>query len=233
MLTCRKPDNPIILCSDAFIQVTGFPVSKIINHNCRLLQGPLSDAATIGRIRQAIREGRESTEVFVNYRSDGTPFWNLLLVGISLASLVDIAPLRDETGDIRYFFGAQVDVSSLFQRNNDLSAILSRDFALNDARGAATPPVIEEKTTRKSFFRRLSERAKIRPTPILSTSPGLEEEVVREDITTIGEQVEVFRSAYGKVSTSVNILTVVFSGGRQHRMYSFLVRTRERVVSRC
>jgi PAS domain-containing protein len=81
LLIYRKPDNPIVLVSDAFIQVTGFPVSKIINHNCRFLQGQLSDRATVGRIREAITEGRESTEVFLNYRNDGTPFWNLLLVG--------------------------------------------------------------------------------------------------------------------------------------------------------
>jgi PAS domain-containing protein len=78
----RKPDNPIVMVSDAFIQVTGYPVSKIINHNCRFLQGSLSDRATIGRIRDAIKQGRESTEIFLNYRIDGTPFWNLLLVGI-------------------------------------------------------------------------------------------------------------------------------------------------------
>ena len=75
------------LCSDAFVQVTGYTVSQIINHNCRFLQGPLSDPATVNRIRQAIKDGRESTEVFLNYRHDGTPFWNLLLVGMHLLLL--------------------------------------------------------------------------------------------------------------------------------------------------
>jgi len=62
--------------------VTGYPISEIINHNCRFLQGQLSDKSTVSRIREAIREGRESIEVFLNYRQDGTPFWNLLFVGI-------------------------------------------------------------------------------------------------------------------------------------------------------
>jgi hypothetical protein len=56
-------------------------MSQIINHNCRFLQGRLSDKSTVARIREAVREGRESTEVFLNYRQDGTPFWNLLLIG--------------------------------------------------------------------------------------------------------------------------------------------------------
>ena len=79
---CSKPDDPIVLCSDAFIQATGYPSSKIFNRNCRFLQGTLSDRETVGRIRTALQEGRESTEVFLNYHLDRTPFWNLLLIGM-------------------------------------------------------------------------------------------------------------------------------------------------------
>lgn len=101
-----------------------------------------------------------------------------------------VAPLRNETGEIEYFFGAQVDVSSLFHKHNDLSAILSKDFALSE------PPASE---SRKSFFRRLSEKTRIHTTkPLMPLTPGLEEEVVRENIT-IGEQMDVFRSAYARV----------------------------------
>jgi hypothetical protein len=110
--------------------------------------------------------------------------------------LANAAPLRDECGEIVYFFGAQVDASSFFRKNNDLSAILSKDFALE------SPPSTD--VGRKSFFRRLSEKTKLRQhTPILqaplSQTPGLEEEVVHDKITTVGEQVTVFRTAYGKV----------------------------------
>jgi hypothetical protein len=197
----RKPDNPILMCSDAFVKVTGFTFSDIVNNNSRILQGDLSDHATVGRIRAAIREGRESTEVILNYRKDGTPFWNLLLVGTWILRVMLItAPVKDESGRIQNFFGAQVDVSSLFGKHNDLSAILAKDFAVADGPqpGVGVP--------RKSFLRRLSDRAKIRQhhspfsfTPLSSSTPALEEEVLRDNITTIGEQVEVFRSAYGKV----------------------------------
>ena len=107
--------------------------------------------------------------------------------------MLTLAPLRDETGRISYFFGAQVDVSSLFQKHNDLSALLSKDFALSE------PPTLE---ARKSFFRRLSEKTRIHTTKhsMIALTPGLEEEVVRDNITTIGEQVDVFRSAYARVN---------------------------------
>jgi hypothetical protein len=192
------------LCSDAFVKVTGFPISEIINNNCRFLQGDLSDSVTIGRISAAIREGRESTEVILNYRTDGTPFWNLLLVGMSVYDrALMAAPLKDESGRIQNFFGAQVDVSPLFGKHNDLSAILSKDFAVSDC------SKLSFDAPRKSFLRRLSDRAKKHQhqsgpfsfTPLSSSAQALEEEVLRDNITTIDEQVDVFRSAYGKVLT--------------------------------
>ena len=118
-----------------------------------------------------------------------------------LATVLTTAPLKNDDGETVHFFGAQVDVSSLFHKHNDLSAILSRDFSLAD-----TPPATAE-GPRKSFFRRVSEKTKtsLRLNHSLSTtqlSSGLEEEVVRENINTIGEQVDVFRSAYAKVRSS-------------------------------
>ena len=100
--------------------------------------------------------------------------------------------MRDQTGEIAYFFGAQVDVSSLFEKHNDLSAILSKDFTLNE------PPTTE---ARKSFFRRLSEKTKLHTTKhsVMPLTHSLEEEVVRKNIT-IGEQVDVFRTAYSRVT---------------------------------
>jgi hypothetical protein len=114
--------------------------------------------------------------------------------------LLIVAPLKDENGRIQNFFGAQVDVSPLFGKHNDLSAVLSKDFAVSDC----SQPSFD--SPRKSFLRRLSDRAKKRQhpspfsfTPLSSSAPGLEQEVLRDNITTIGEQLDVFRSAYGKV----------------------------------
>jgi hypothetical protein len=74
---------------------------------------------------------------------------------------------------------------------------LSKDFALEQAPSA--------EGSRKSFFRRLSEKTKLRQSiPVVTPTnltPGLEEEVVSDNITTVGEQIAVFRTAYGKVTT--------------------------------
>jgi hypothetical protein len=94
-------------------------------------------------------------------------------------------------------------VSSLFHRHNDLSAILARDFALTNE-----PP---QTSPRKSFFRRLSEKTRIRPlNPISPPTIGLEQEVVQQN--TIGQQVSCFRSAYSKVrsQTALNLTDVKY-----------------------
>ena len=74
-----------------------------IGRNCRFLQGPETNPFSIKRIRDRIAAGKEHYETFLNYRRDGSPFLNLLLC----------APLIDSRGQVRYFLGAQVDVSNL------------------------------------------------------------------------------------------------------------------------
>lgn len=46
-------------------------------HNCRFLQGAGTSQATVARIRQACKYGLPLTELILNYRKDGVPFWSL------------------------------------------------------------------------------------------------------------------------------------------------------------
>ncbi|KAK2066622.1 hypothetical protein P8C59_000424 [Phyllachora maydis] len=51
-------------------------------------------------IKEAIASGRDTSELILNYRKDGTAFWNFLF----------ISPLVSQ-GKLRYFLGAQINVS--------------------------------------------------------------------------------------------------------------------------
>ncbi|KAF2109141.1 hypothetical protein BDV96DRAFT_502953 [Lophiotrema nucula] len=107
-----RSDNPIIFASEEFHRTTQYGVGYAIGRNCRFLQGPRTNAHTISRLREAVREGKEVSEVFLNYRRDGSPFMNLLMM----------APLLDSRGNLRYFIGAQVDVSGLVKDCTELDA---------------------------------------------------------------------------------------------------------------
>lgn len=91
------PDNPIIYANQAFFQTTGYTVRYAVGRNCRFLQGPGTDPATVARIRAAVAAEEEITLDILNYTAAGAPFWNRLL----------IAPLSDPTGQTRYCLGVQ------------------------------------------------------------------------------------------------------------------------------
>ncbi|PPJ56411.1 hypothetical protein CBER1_00747 [Cercospora berteroae] len=98
-------DNPIVYGSEEFYNITQYTKEFAIGRNCRFLQGPKSSDSTVARLIQALMKGEECTETILNYKRDGMPFMNLLM----------IAPLYDNKGAVRYFLGCQIDVSSLIE----------------------------------------------------------------------------------------------------------------------
>lgn len=97
----RQPDCPIILANQAFLNETGYPPEEVIGRNCRFLQGPDSDPKAIAQIRDAVAAAERITVELLNYRKDGTPFWNQL----------HINPIFDDDGKLTYFFASQLDVT--------------------------------------------------------------------------------------------------------------------------
>lgn len=84
-------DHPIIYASKEFFRLTQYGRDYAIGRNCRFLQGPQTGSDSVFRLGRAIRDGKEVCETILNYRRDGTPFLNLLLM----------APLRDDRGNIK------------------------------------------------------------------------------------------------------------------------------------
>nr|AML77916.1 putative LOV domain-containing protein [Sansevieria trifasciata] len=97
----RLPDNPIIYASDNFLELTEYSREEILGRNCRFLQGPDTDQATVQKIRVAIREQREITVQLINYTKSGKKFWNLF----------HLQPMHDQKGELQYFIGVQLDGS--------------------------------------------------------------------------------------------------------------------------
>lgn len=96
------PDSPLIYANAGFERLTGYAVGDVLGRNCRFLQGPGTDPASLNELRTAIREKREVTVQLLNYRKDGTPFWNRL----------SITPVRDASGAVTHFIGVQSDVTA-------------------------------------------------------------------------------------------------------------------------
>lgn len=97
----RRPDSPIVLANQAFLDMCGYTADEVIGRNCRFLQGPDTDPAAIDRIRDDLAHDRETDIELLNYRKDGSAFWNSL----------HISPVRDADGVVVYHFASQQDVT--------------------------------------------------------------------------------------------------------------------------
>ena len=109
----NQPDNPIIYASEEFYRLTGYGRDDVIGHNCRFLQGANTTRGSVARLRQGIRDGKLTCEALLNYRRDGRPFINLLM----------IAPLHDDKGNVKYYIGAQVDVTRLVEKGKSFDSL--------------------------------------------------------------------------------------------------------------
>ena len=112
IVDASDPQLPIIDANPAFEQLTGYSRDEVIGRNCRMLQGPDTSPAAIAEMRDAIAARREVSVTILNYRKDGSAFWND----------VHISPAYDEHHVLTHFVGVQADVTERVhaERNRDL-----------------------------------------------------------------------------------------------------------------
>ncbi|MCD2317323.1 PAS domain-containing protein [Sphingomonas sp. IC-11] len=96
------PDTPIIACNEAFVALTGYAQEEVVGRNCRFLRGPDTEADLTDELRRAVQERRTTLVEILNYRKDGTPFRNAVM----------LAPIFDADGALRYILGSQYPVSA-------------------------------------------------------------------------------------------------------------------------
>ncbi|WP_409329451.1 SpoIIE family protein phosphatase [Trujillonella humicola] len=97
----RQEDGPLIWVNPSFTRITGYEYGEAVGRNCRFLQGTATDPDAVAEIREALAEQRAVTTTLLNYRKDGTAFWNQL----------SISPVFDGEGELVSFVGVQTDVT--------------------------------------------------------------------------------------------------------------------------
>jgi PAS domain S-box-containing protein len=105
-----QPGNPLIYVNAGFERLTGYTAEEVLGRNCNFLQGPETSSSALEALRAAIQDKREITLQLLNYRKDGSLFWNRL----------SITPVRDASGAVTHFIGVQSDVTAEIQAKEEL-----------------------------------------------------------------------------------------------------------------
>jgi PAS domain S-box-containing protein len=103
LVDLSREDEPIIYANRGFLILTGYRADEVVGRNCRFLQGPGTDPAHIQAMRAAIDRRESFTGTVLNYRKDGSTFWNFLSFG----------PLAVGRGEATHYVGIQEDVTEL------------------------------------------------------------------------------------------------------------------------
>lgn len=74
------PDQPLVYVNSKFELDTGYSRDDCLGRNCRFLQGRLDSQPARRDIAVAISEGRSVFSDLVNFRKDGKPFINRLVL---------------------------------------------------------------------------------------------------------------------------------------------------------
>jgi PAS domain S-box-containing protein len=115
----RQPDDPLVWVNPSFTRITGYTYEESVGRNCRFLQGPATESKTIDHLRQALEDQQPISTTLLNYRKDGTAFWNQL----------SITPVFDGEGELVSFVGVQTDVTERVRVEDDRKAAFAAEQA--------------------------------------------------------------------------------------------------------
>jgi diguanylate cyclase (GGDEF)-like protein/PAS domain S-box-containing protein len=122
-----QPGWPLTYVSSGFEQLTGYGASEVLGGTCSLLQGPDTDPRSVSVLRDALARGVEASVTLLNYRADGTPFWNE----------VSLAPQRGDDGNLVGYIGVQKDVTARMRADARIHQLTSFDAVTGLANRAA------------------------------------------------------------------------------------------------
>jgi len=93
----------VIYMNTAFTHVTGYAAADIPGCKLSFLQGADTNPDTVSELRAAMAHEQDFIGEILNYKRDGTPFWNLMR----------ISPIRDFGGVVTHYVGILSDITAL------------------------------------------------------------------------------------------------------------------------
>lgn len=124
-----EPGPRILYVNEAFTRITGYTPEEVLGKTPRILQGPKTDRAELRKIREALSRWESITVEVINYRKDGSEFWNEF----------NLVPVADAKGWYTHWVAVQRDTTArkrademrlALEREKELSALKTRFFSM-------------------------------------------------------------------------------------------------------
>jgi diguanylate cyclase (GGDEF)-like protein/PAS domain S-box-containing protein len=137
VVDARSTDMPVSYANPAFAELTGYTYNDTIGHNCRFLQGDDTAPETLEAIRHGLRHQTEVNVELINYRKDGTPFWNHLR----------LSPVFDNDGLCTHFISNQQDISYQKEQQAQIAYQATHDLLTGLPNGALFKEALRDALT--------------------------------------------------------------------------------------
>lgn len=194
----RQQDNPIVFANDAFLKLSGYQRSEVIGRNCRFLQGPGTSAADVAAIRDAVAARKDISVDILNYRKDGTPFWNALF----------ISPVSNQSGELLFYFASQLDVTDRKQSEQQISADKAMFERAVKERTAELEAALE---TQKALLHEVDHRVKnnlqMVSSLILMQIRTIPDEAIQKSLRSMLSRIEALSTVHRRLYQSDDVAT--------------------------
>jgi PAS domain S-box-containing protein len=124
-----SPGPKILYVNEAFTKITGYQPEEVLGKTPRILQGAKTDQAQLQKVRKALARWEPITVEVINYRKDGTEFWNEF----------SLVPVANTKGWYTHWIAVQRDTTErkrlgeiwlALEREKELSVLKTRFFSM-------------------------------------------------------------------------------------------------------
>ena len=118
-----QPNCPIIYANQAYERMSGYQSDEIIGRNLCFPRGSAGGQPARAALRAAIEEERDARVMILDYRKDGTLFWNEC----------SLSPIRDRNGVLTHFIAIHEDVTEQMDTQEQLQQSIAGTQAILEA----------------------------------------------------------------------------------------------------
>jgi PAS domain S-box-containing protein len=192
----RRPDNPVVFANESFLRLTGYSRDEVMGRNCRFLQGPDTDPAAVKAIRAALKRRNDIAIDVLNYRKDGTSFWNALY----------ISPVSTEDGELQFFFASQLDVSDRKRSEDQVLAEKDRfEKAVKDRTRELETALDAQTTLLHEVDHRVKNNLQMIASLIVMQMRDIKDERTRRSLGSMLERIEALSTVHRRLYQSQDV----------------------------